>query len=159
MLGIIGMGRTGKKVADYAHAFNMQVQYFDPYVVEQTLFYKCNSLSELLNSSDITSLHVHLTAETHHLIGIHNIDHVKQDSLIINTSRGKVLDEEAIVQALQKKIRGIAADVLSTELEDIHKSPLWQAQQKNQNIIITPHIGGASCDAMWACEEFIVELV
>ena len=66
--------------------------------------------------------------------------------------------EEAVAKALtSKKIKGIATDVLSTELDDIKASPLWKAQQKNENIIITPHIGGASRDAMWACEEFVVE--
>ena len=156
-LGIIGLGRTGKKIANYALAFDMKIQYFDPYVNDRA-FQKTDQLEKLLSSSDIISLHVHLNDETHQLIGEHNISLIKNDCLIINTSRGNILDEEAIVKALvSKKIKGIATDVLSTELDDIKASPLWQAQQKNENIIITPHIGGASCDAMWACEEFVVE--
>lgn len=159
MLGIIGLGRTGRRIATYAQAFDMRVQYFDPFVDEKQ-FNKCDHLEELLNSSDIISLHVHLNDDTNHLIGAQNISHLKKDCLLINTSRGKLLDEEVIANALvSKKIKGIATDVLGTELEDIRSSPLWQAQQKNENIIITPHIGGASCDAMWACEEFIVDLV
>lgn len=58
-----------------------------------------------------------------------------------------------------QQIAGIATDVLHTELEDISKSPLWQAQQEHKNIIITPHIGGATWDAMWNCEEFILDYV
>ena len=157
MLGIIGLGRTGKKVATYAQAFDMQIQYFDPYIFERS-FHKCDQLEELLSSSDIISIHVHLDDETHHLINEHNISTIKKDCLLINTSRGNILDEGAVVKALiSKEIRGIATDVLSTELEDIRSSPLWQAQQKNESVIITPHIGGASCDAMWACEEYIVD--
>ena len=157
LLGIIGFGRTGKKVANYAQAFNMQVQYFDPYVTDSS-FKRTDQLEELLNSSDIISLHVHLNEETHQLIADHNISQIKKDCLIINTSRGNILDEAAVAKALiSKQIKGIATDVLSTELDNIKSSPLWQAQQKNQNIIITPHIGGASCDAMWACEEYVVE--
>jgi len=156
-IGIIGLGRTGKKIASYAQAFDMQLQYFDPYVNEQS-FHKCNSLEELLSSSDIISIHVHLNEETHQLIGKHNIGLIKKDSLLINTSRGNILDEIAVAEALQsKKIKGVATDVLSTELADIKLSPFWQAQQQKENIIITPHIGGATCDAMWACEEYLVQ--
>lgn len=156
-IGIIGLGRTGKKIATYAQAFDMDIQYFDPYVYEQSL-HKCNSLDELLSSSDIVSIHVHLTEKTQRLIGKHNIGQIKNDCLLINTSRGNILDENAVVEALRsKKIKGIATDVLSTELTDIKQSPLWQAQQQKENIIITPHIGGATCDAMWACEEYLVQ--
>ena len=158
-LGIIGLGRTGKKVAGYATAFDMKIQYFDPHVTDEG-FHKCDQLEELLKSSDIITLHVHLNESTENLIGKHNIDQLKKGCLLINTSRGKLLDENAVAGALLlKRIKGIATDVLSTELEDIRLSPLWEAQQKNENIIITPHIGGATSDAMWACEEFIMELV
>ncbi|CAN5782109.1 N/A [soil metagenome] len=158
-IGIVGLGRTGKKVAAYATAFEMEVQYFDPYVNE-IVFYKCNTLDELLSSSDIISLHVHLNEETTNLIGEHNIVHIKKNALLINTSRGNILDETVISNALNsKKIKGIATDVLSTELEGIKLSPLWQAQQKMENVIITSHLGGATWDAMWACEEYIVDLI
>lgn len=155
MLGIVGLGRTGKKLSKYAQAFDMQQQYFDPYVSEDSIF-KCETLETLLSTSDIISLHVHLNEETHHLIGKHNISQLKNGCMLINTSRGNVWDENAVADVLySKKINAIATDVLSTELEDIKLSPLWIAQQKKENIIITPHIGGASRDAMWACEEYI----
>jgi D-3-phosphoglycerate dehydrogenase len=158
-IGIIGLGRTGRKVATYASAFEMQVQYFDPFVSELS-YQKCDSLETLLQTSDIISLHVHLNDETFQLIGSHNISQLKKGCLLINTSRGNVLDENAVVLAITNNmIGGVATDVLCTELENIKSSPLWLAQQKNKNIIITPHIGGASKDAMWACEEFIVDLV
>jgi D-3-phosphoglycerate dehydrogenase len=157
MLGIIGLGRTGKKMAQYAKAFDMQVQYFDPYVNDSS-FQKASQLNDLLSSSDIVSVHVHLNDETKGLIGQQNIGSFKEGSLLINTSRGNILDEASVANALiTKKIRGVATDVLSNELDDIKSSPLWQAQQQNENVIITPHIGGATWDAMWACEEYIVD--
>ncbi|MEO6488683.1 MAG: NAD(P)-dependent oxidoreductase, partial [Ferruginibacter sp.] len=157
-IGIIGLGRTGSRVAGYAEAFDMRIQYFDPYVNDPR-YHKCDQLNELLQSSDIISLHVHLNEETHHLLGGHNISMMKKGCLLINTSRGNVVDENAVVEALSsKKIKGVATDVLEGELDDITLSPLWQAHQSGENIIITPHIGGATCDAMWACEEFIVDL-
>ncbi len=159
MLGIIGLGRTGKKLCKYAQAFDMHLQYYDPYVSD-TSIHKCDSLDILLNSSDIISLHVHLNEETHHMIGTQNISQLKNGCMLINTSRGNVWDEKEIANALiSKKIKAVATDVLGTEMEDIKKSPLWLAQQQKENIIITPHIGGASSDAMWACEEYIVEQV
>ncbi len=158
-IGIIGLGRTGTRVASYAKAFDMDICYFDPYVNNPD-FYKYNQLDDLLNKSDIISLHVHLNEETHHLLGAHNIGRLKNGCLLINTSRGNILDEHAAAQALaEKKIMGIATDVLANELDDIKKSPLWKSQQRHEHVIITPHIGGATCDAMWACEEFIVDLV
>ncbi len=158
-IGIIGLGRTGTKVASYAKAFDMHICYFDPYVNNPD-YYKYNLLDDLLKNSDIISLHVHLNEETHHLVGAHNIGRLKTSCLLINTSRGNILDENAASLALaEKKISGIATDVLATELDDIKKSPLWKSQQQHEHVIITPHIGGATCDAMWACEEFIIQLL
>ncbi len=158
-IGIIGLGRTGTKVASYARAFDMDVCYFDPFVYNSN-YTRCDTLSGLLPMSDIVSIHVHLNADTQNLVAAHNTGMMKDGCLLINTSRGKIVDEEAVAQALATgKISGIATDVLAGELDDIKLSPLWMAQQKNHNIIITPHIGGATYDAMWACEEFIAELV
>lgn len=158
-IGIIGMGRTGTKVASYAKAFDMNVCFVDP-LVDNNNFTKCHSLDTLLGMSDVISIHVHLKDDTQNLLNAHNTGMIKNGCLLINTSRGKIVDEEAVAQALATgKISGIATDVLAGELDDIKLSPLWMAQQKNHNIIITPHIGGATYDAMWACEEFIAELV
>ncbi len=154
-IGIVGFGRTGQKVAEYARAFNMKVKYYDPYVkVQQDI--KINSLKHLFEQSDIITFHVHLNEETHHLLNNKNIQNLKINSYLINTSRGSIWDESAVLKTLiKKKILGIAIDVLGTELDRINTSPLWQAQQKGYNVIITPHIGGATWDAMWACEEYI----
>lgn len=159
-LGIIGYGRTGRKVAQYAQAFGMQVCAYDPYVSEwDTGIETVSDLTEMLRRSDVVSLHVHLNEETHHLLNATNLQALKKGTYVINTSRGNVWDEKALIPLLgQGVIAGIATDVLSTELDDITQSPLWKAQQDGGNILITPHIGGATWDAMWTCEEFVTTL-
>jgi len=158
-LGIIGLGRTGLKVAKYAKVFDMSIKYFDPFV-ENTDYFKCNNLQELLETSDVITIHIHLTENTINYINKKNINFVKKGALLINTSRGAICDEEALVKALKdRQISGIAVDVLSTEIENFKDSYLWKAQQEESNIIITPHIGGATYDAMWACEEFIIDKI
>ena len=158
-IGIIGMGRTGTKVAKYATVFGMQVLYVDPNV-DHPVYNKCAGLEELLPASDVISLHVHLNDSTTHLLHAGNIPLIKNGSLLINTSRGKLIDEAAVLEAYRAgKIAGIATDVLATELSGIQESALWQAQQQESRIIITPHLGGATSDAMWACEEYLVNKV
>lgn len=156
-LGIIGLGRTGLKVASYAAAFDMKVTYYDPYVSNYS-YRKYDELSLLLTESDIVSIHVHLTDETKGMLNQRLIKQIKKGAFLINTSRGGLLDEQALYQSLlEGLLGGIATDVLATELEDIKLSPLWRAMQEGMRVIITPHIGGATWDAMWNCEEFIVK--
>lgn len=154
-IGIIGLGRTGKKVAQYAEVFGMRVVFYDPFV-ENNEYLKSSTLDELARLSDIVSIHVHLLPSTINLVNNPFIDSCKEGVYIINTSRGKICDESALVNGLKsKKVKGIATDVLDTELTNINNSELWQAQRRGENVIITPHIGGATWDAMWECEEFI----
>lgn len=159
-LGIIGYGRTGQRVASYADAFEMKVVFYDPYMSNTPKnHHRVNSLEELIQQSDVVSIHVHLSSETENLLSAEMINKLRHGAFLINTSRGKVWDEKAIVDRLEQgHIAGVAADVLQTELEDITNSSLWQAQHENQNIIVTPHIGGATWDAMWACEDHILEI-
>lgn len=156
-IGIIGLGRTGKKVAQYAVVFGMSVVFYDPYV-ENNEYLKANTLYELAKLSDIVSIHVHLIPSTLNLINDRFIESCKEGVYIINTSRGKICDESALVNGLiSKKVKGIATDVLDTELTNISQSQLWQAHRNGENVIITPHIGGATWDAMWNCEEYIAK--
>ncbi len=156
-IGIIGLGRTGLRVANFAKAFEMKVQYVDP-VVDTSDFEKCLSLERLVSSSDIISLHVHLTKENTNLISQSLVKQFKQGAFFINTSRGKLVDEEALVTELQTgHLAGVASDVLASELTDIATSPLYRAFVDDHNIVLTPHIGGATWEAMHTCEEFIAE--
>lgn len=160
-LGIIGYGRTGQKVAHYADAFGMKVIFFDPYAdASQPRHIKLDRLGDLLSRADIVSVHVHLKPDTEKLLNQENLHLMPKGSFLINTSRGKVLDEAAVAQMLSKgHLAGIAVDVLATELADIQQSELWLAQQAKENVIISPHIGGATWDAMHACEEYVANLL
>lgn len=156
-LGIIGLGRIGKMMARYGQAFGMNVQFFDPHV-ESMAFTQKRSLCSLVETSDVICLHVPYDKETAGMIDEQVISAFKPGSWFLNTSRGGLVDESALVAALKKnKITAIAVDVLATELENPAMSPLYQARQEGLPVFITPHIGGASIDAMHACEVFMAK--
>lgn len=156
-IGIIGLGRVGWQIALYAKAFGMEIMYYDPFVVDDS-FQKCVSLDELLHKSDIVTVHVHLTDETDSLLNEDNLHKMKKGAYLINTSRGRIIDEATIVSLLkQNHLKGVAVDVLGDELQDYKSSLLYQAFLEGYNVLITPHIGGASYDAMHMCEEFMAK--
>lgn len=158
-IGIVGMGRTGKKVARYAEAFGMVVKYYDPYLPEYNGLFSEDSLVALVEKSNILSLHVHLNEETKHLISSEVLGKLKIGSYLINTSRGLIVNEDCLEEFfVNKKIAGLAADVLANEFEDIKTNILWKLQNKGYNVVLTPHIGGATFDAMHSCEEFVANL-
>ena len=156
-LGLVGLGRTGRMVATYASVFGMEVSYYDPHV-EERAWRRHPSLGALLAESEILSLHVHLDDDTAGMIGALQLDLLPSGAWLVNTSRGGLIDEAALVDRLRDgRISGAAVDVLATELQDIQASPLWQVMRDGLPVIITPHIGGATTDAMHACEEFVAE--
>ena len=144
-LGIIGLGRIGKGVAERAsHGLGMNVIYYD--IRKDTKFekrYKAKKVSftTLIKKSDFITLHVNLTKKTHHLIGKKQISLMKKTAYIINTSRGPVIDEKALTTALKnKRIAGAGLDVHETEPSTNH--PL----HKLNNCILTPHIASATVE-------------
>jgi glyoxylate reductase len=143
-LGIIGLGRIGIEVAKRAKGFNMQILYYDQVrklQQEKELGIKyVSSLLELLSSTDFITLHVPLTAETHHLISTDELAVMKPAAVLVNAARGPVIDQKALYQALRShQIFAAALDV--TEFEPIPPDdPLLDLN----NIIIAPHIASAS---------------
>jgi len=140
-MGIVGLGRIGKATADIAQAFGMKVIAYDAYqdesIVSDTLKY--GDLDELMTQSDVISLHCPLFDSTKGMINKDSIQKMKDGVLIINTSRGPLIVEEDVKEALNSgKVGGLAVDVVSTEpiMED---NLLLGAQ----NCIITPHIASA----------------
>jgi glyoxylate reductase len=142
-LGIVGIGRIGRGVAHRAKGFNMRVLYYDPNPLtpeaEQQLGAERVDLARLLVESDFVSVHVPLTDQTHHLLSTQQFEQMKRSAILINTSRGPVIDEAALVEALNaKKIAGAGLDVYERE-PAVHPGliPLT-------NVILTPHIASAS---------------
>jgi len=156
-LGIIGMGRTGNKVAKFAQAFDMNIGYYDPIVsINNEAFIKYSSINKLIHSSDIISIHVHLKDDTFHLINDELKSSFNSGKYLVNTSRGKIVDEKFVYQLLMEGfLKGVATDVLENEFDDISTNWLHKAMLEGRNVIITPHIGGATTDALHSCEEFI----
>ena len=163
-LGIVGLGRIGGHLATYANALGMRVLAYDPFQTDRRFKDLCverKELDSLLQKVDVLSIHANLTDDNHKLIGGREIQCLAPHALIINTARGALLDEDAAAKALQeKRIGGIAVDVLSEEHSERSPldSPLVQAARSGLNIIVTPHIGGCTTDAMHATEDRIAEL-
>ena len=139
-IGIIGLGRLGNFMANYAKAFGMKVFYFDPFKTNKK-FQKTN-LKKLFEVSDVISIHVHVNDKTKYMVNKKNLKYAKKKPLIINTSRGELVKENDIIWGLKSRlISGYGADVIEKEFEDISKSPIIR-NIKKYNIIVTPHIGG-----------------
>ncbi|MEM2202932.1 MAG: glyoxylate reductase [Sulfolobales archaeon] len=156
-LGIIGMGRIGIAVARRAKAFNMKIIYYSrrrlPENLEKELGAEYRDLDDLLSNSDIISIHVPLTKETRHMINRERLNKVKRGAIVINTSRGAVIDTEALIEALEKGwIAGAGLDVYEEEpLNPNH--PLTRFK----NVVLTPHIGSATRETRLAMALLAVE--
>jgi len=155
VLGIIGYGRLGKLMAQYSSALDMQVIYTDPHVSGGV------PLDEVLQMADIISLHIHLTPDTEGSIGANELAAMKKGALLINTARGKIVNEAALIHSLETgAIGGYATDVLYDELEfegSTAKSPLIEYAKTHSNVIITPHIGGTTVESREATDIFIAQ--
>ncbi len=156
-VGIIGYGRLGKFMSKFCKAFGMEVCIYDKYVKSKK--FKNLTLKNIFKSCDIISLHIHLNSQTEKIINTQLIKLSKKKPIIINTSRGNIVDEKAILYALKNKIiSGYGTDVLCDELDDIKKSEIIR-NIKNYNILVTPHIGGMTYQGQkraykWAIEKF-----
>lgn len=136
-LGIIGMGKIGLSVAGKALAFGMNIVYHNR--KEKNVAYPYLALDDLLEQSDVVSLNCPLTDETHHLIGSEELKKMKNSAFLINTARGPVVDEHALVDGLKSgEIAGAALDVFEEEPK-IHPDLL-----KMKNVVLVPHIGTAT---------------
>ncbi len=165
-LGLFGCGRLGKLVARFAKSFSMNVIGYDPYVSAQKMKragIKKTGEAELFMKSDIVSVHALLTEETRDKIQEKHFRMMKPSAYLINTSRGEIIEKEALLMALQKKwIAGAAIDVMRDERADgshLRKNLLVEYAKTRDNLIIVPHIGGATEEAMHATEEFVAERV
>ena len=139
-IGIIGLGRLGNLMANYAKAFGMRVFYYDPF--KETRKYKKTNLKRLVQIADVISIHAHVNNQTKYMINKKILKFAKKKPVIINTSRGELVNEKDIIWGLKNKIiSGYGADVIEKEFIDINKSPIIKNINK-YNIIITPHIGG-----------------
>lgn len=156
VLGLVGLGNIGVRVANLAHAFDMEVVSYDPYLPKdraREFNVRLVTLEELLSMSDVISVHCKVTPETHGLLGKREFALMKPSAYLINTARAIIVDQEALIEALREhRIAGAALDVYWDEpLPSNH--PLLSMD----NVTLTPHLGGASIDVPKRHSKMIVD--
>lgn len=140
-IGIIGLGGTGRFIARYAHAFGMKVLAYSPHLTDMAALEsgaEAVSLAELLTQSDVVSLHLVLSESTQHLIDAEALALMKPSAVLINTSRGALVDEDALISALRD--RSIAAAGLDTFA--VEPLPAGHPFTRMDNVVLSPHAGG-----------------
>ena len=147
-VGLMGLGRIGRIVAGMGHDLGLEVWGYDPYLTPENLHLPglvfTKEREEIIRTSDFLSLHVPLSHETQGLIGKKELDLMKPTAFLINTSRGEIIDEPALIEALQQgKIAGAGLDVFAKEPPEA-SHPFF----KMENVILTPHTGALTKDAV-----------
>ena len=155
-LGILGLGRIGTAVAKRARVFGMRIIYHNRHKpsknTEKLLDVKYVTRNQLFEKSDVLSIHVPYTKETHELVNMKLIKNMKKTSFIINTARGKIIKEDDLIDALKKKIiAGVALDVFRKEPIN-SGNPLT----KMQNVVLAPHIGSSTAETRKKMTEITV---
>ena len=154
-LGIIGMGRVGRQVARFGDAFGMRVIGHDKTFPRNAEMYW--RLDDLLSQADIISVHVPLDESTRGMIGATEFWLMKNGAYFINTSRGEIIDEPALLHALENgPLAGAAVDVMQDE-RGIRNPGLLAYARTHDNLIITPDIGGCTFESMAATEIFVAQ--
>jgi D-3-phosphoglycerate dehydrogenase len=157
-LGVIGVGRLGKMVVEYGKAFRMRVLGCDPKPIQIPGVEQAD-METLLAQSDVISIHVHLTQQTRGMISRDAFAKMKHGVVLINTSRGAIIDEAALLEALQSgKVAAAGLDVIDGEwMKDITQHPLVRYAQQHNNLVITPHVGGATVESIGDARIFMAK--
>lgn len=155
-LGILGVGRLGKIVAQYGQAFRMRVLGCDRKPI-RVPGVEMVDLETLLRECDVLSIHIHLTPENRNFIGAAAFARMKPGAVLINTSRGAIVDEAAMLDALRRRqLAGAGLDVIDGEWRtDLIDHPVIQYARTHQNVVISPHLGGVTFESQSMAFEFI----
>ena len=154
-IGIIGLGNVGHRVARFARAFDMEVLACDPYIADEVFdlhqAQKCE-LDQIVTQSDVITLHVPLTGETRNMINAGHFARMKDGVVVLNTARGGLIDEKALLEAL-KSGKAAAAGIDTWAVEPPTDNPLTE----HPNVVMTPHIGASTTEAQMRIAESIAE--
>ena len=157
--GIVGYGRLGQIVARYLQAFDMRVLVSDPDLDPEELRAGLTKvpLAKLLSEADVVTLHVNLCDDTYGFFGREQFQSMRPGSWFVNTSRGELVDEESLLDALRsERLAGAALDVLRDEnAAGMAGLPLVEYAKTNPRLILTPHIGGCTRESMEKTERFL----
>ncbi len=157
--GIVGMGRLGSIMAEYFRALGMTVAGYDPRDdFPVGLARRCASLQELFSVADVISVHVAYTPATRSLIGEAHFAQARPGCIVINTSRGGIIDQDALLAALEEgRVAGAALDVIDGEPHVGRNHPLVVYARAHNTLLLTPHLGGNTSDSLAKAEGFIAE--
>tara|TARA_B100001029_G_C15056819_1_gene455037 strand:+ start:1144 stop:2097 length:954 start_codon:yes stop_codon:yes gene_type:complete len=148
-IGVVGYGRLGKMYASFSKAFGAKVFVYDPYVdtIDKEMK-KVNHINDLLTVSDIISFHIHVNKETYKIVDNKWFNKMKNNVLLINTSRGEIINEKHLIRFLSKnKMVKLSTDVIFDEIKVKKQSNLIKYAKETDQILITPHIGGMTHEA------------
>ena len=153
IVGLVGFGNIGRLVARYLNAFGSNVVVYDPYIKETPEGVTLVSLEELLTTSDVVSIHARLCDDTYHMIGEKEIAMMKPSAILVNTARSGLVDEAALIRALEaKQIMGAAIDVFDKE-----PIGLDHPYVKLDNVTLAPHLAGSTRDAFAGSPKIMAE--
>ncbi|MHC4872320.1 MAG: NAD(P)-dependent oxidoreductase [Planctomycetota bacterium] len=157
-LGVLGVGRLGSMAVEYGKAFRMRVLGCDlkPFSIDGV---ESVDFDTILRESDALSIHIHMEDRNYHLFNDETFSKMKDGAILVNTSRGDVIDEDALLSALDSgKLAAFGADVLHDEWrEDMLDSPVVKYSQTHQNVVITPHLGGCTVKSIHDARMFAAE--
>ena len=158
-IGVIGYGRLGKIMCKLFDGWGVKLLATDPY--ERIITARGVPLDELLEKSDVVFLHTHVTDDTRGMVDEEFLSYMKEGSYLINTARGELVDEKAIIESIEcGHLKGYGTDVIKDEFGDIQNSKLVEfSMNPNNNVVITPHIGGMTIEGQtkayyWAVNKF-----
>ncbi len=159
VLGIFGYGRLGKMVAEYGKAFGMNVLACDHLPVKTPSAVTQVDFDTLLEQADVISIHVHLSDDTRHQFDSSAFRKMKQGAMLINTSRGAIIEESALLAALESgHLAGAGLDVIDGERgAALHEHPFIQYASTHDNLVISPHMGGATFESQALALERILQ--
>jgi D-3-phosphoglycerate dehydrogenase len=154
-VGLVGFGNIGRLVAHYLQAFGSKVIVYDPYIKAAPEGIALVSLEELLKTSDVVSIHARLSDETYHLIGEKELALMKPTAILVNTARSGLVDEAALLYALEnKEIMGAAIDVFDEEPIDADHPYI-----KLDNVTLVPHLAGSTRDAFAKSPKLMADIL
>jgi D-3-phosphoglycerate dehydrogenase / 2-oxoglutarate reductase len=164
-LGIIGLGRVGKQVARVFSNLGMKIIFFDSKKCMLSKYKRVLSINQIAEQSDFITIHVNGVIENRNLINREFLKRLKQSgSYMVNTSRGLIVNEVDVVESLTKgNLIGYATDVLdgenTSDVEWLGSNPLWKELMRGSNILVTPHIGGATIDSLLRVDNFVLKVL
>jgi D-3-phosphoglycerate dehydrogenase len=157
-IGIVGLGRLGKITTELFKGWGVNILINDPYV--GTFEYEEVKIKELQENSDVVFLHLHANKETRNMVDREFLSNMKKGAILINTSRGELVDEKEIIKSItDEHLGGYGTDVVRDEFGNISDSKLVEFSKENNNVIITPHVGGMTWEGQtkaykWAVDKF-----